>query len=135
MAQSKNIIILIIIVGIGILFWLFPLNTNAPGDESLDKQNQNVGTLAVTHHFENGVHTYSGTVSKPTPCHIFESEVIIRESFPEQVTLDLTIKDSGQICIQVIGEEVFTITFEASEKALVDAAINGERFELVVTEI
>lgn len=74
--------------------------------------------------YREGAYIYSGIIQKPTPCHKVESEVVVRESFPEQVDLRLTVKDSGQNCIQVIKEEAVTGEIRVSSEALIRVFLN-----------
>ena len=64
---------------------------------------------------DDGVLTYSIRVQAPTPCHEPVVQERIMESYPVQVGLDVTFRDSGQMCAQVITEKTVTgrITIDA----------------------
>lgn len=59
---------------------------------------------------------------KPTPCHTIKHEALVLESYPEQVTVNLSIlsPDPDAICTQV--EEDFEVAglFQASKEAKVE---------------
>lgn len=82
--------------------------------------------IPASHSWKNGMHTYRGVLTMPTPCHRIRSSVVIAESFPEQVRIDLRREDLGQICIQVIAETPFVVQFEASENARVMVTLDGK---------
>lgn len=86
---------------------------------------QEEDTYNVRHSFDDGVHTISGVVTLPTPCHELRENIRIAESFPEQVFIDLTTIDTGGICIQVIDEREFSIDVEVDEAASFALTING----------
>jgi len=85
------------------------------------------GSIKARHQFKDGVHTLVGEVLVPTPCHTLEAEVLIRESFPEQVTIVFSIVSTeAELCAQVVTPAVFAESFEASEEALITATLDGE---------
>lgn len=83
-------------------------------------------TLNIEFSYSNGKYIYSGTIQKPTPCHEVKSEIVVRESFPEQVDLRFMVKDSGQICTQVIGEEAVTGEIQVSKEASIRVFLNDK---------
>lgn len=65
---------------------------------------------------------YTLTADLPTPCHEIKHEVVVLESYPEQVKVNAEIvnPDNTLTCIQVIQEDAqVTGTFSASEQAKV----------------
>jgi len=60
--------------------------------------------------YQNNTLSYSGKVILPSPCHELEQDVLIMESFPEQIKVNLTsISPSpDKVCIQVISEKEFS---------------------------
>lgn len=94
-----------------------PENITPPAPEEI---------IPVSHSWEGGVHTYRGVLTIPTPCHRIRSSVVIAESFPEQVRIDLKRENSGQICIQVIAEAPFVVQFRASENARATVTLDGK---------
>lgn len=88
-------------------------------------------TLYASHIYNNGVHTVSGTIQMPTPCHELKIDSRIMESYPEQVVLDFTTVDTGAICVQVIADKPWSVEFKASEQARITARVNGVPVQLV----
>lgn len=93
----------------------------APGNEP-------VATLSIpaTKSYQNGVYTLSGTLSLPTPCHELKTDTRIAESYPEQVTIEFTVVDTGAICVQVIDERPWSVQARVSSEATFRAVVNGQ---------
>lgn len=95
--------------------------------------------INAAHQYNNdeGLHIVAGETDVPTPCHLLETDVTIRESSPEQVTINFTssVEDSDEICAQVITSRRFKATFEAGPDASLDATYNGQPVELNLQEV
>jgi len=76
-------------------------------------------TLKVLHNYVEGVHTYSGTVELPTPCHTLTANAVVMESYPEQVQLVLTISPPAAdlACTQVADKTLYAVEVTASADA------------------
>lgn len=130
--------ILIILVIAGAFYYLAPDSvrfwddqTAAVIDSGDDASNPSPHeAITAKHQFKSGKHIIAGEVNLPTPCHILTTTTQIAESFPEQVTINFTSKDSGEVCTQVITPNRFKIEFEASENAVIKARWNGQPVEL-----
>lgn len=99
-----------------------------------DDGSKSARVLRVDHYFENGVHTYMGTITAPTPCHDIVSKVTVMESYPEQVTIDLKLEGASNFCAQVITQAPFEASFKASKDARISATLDGNPVILKVTE-
>lgn len=65
----------------------------------------------------------------PNPCHKVNIEPFVAESYPEQVTVVVNIKEeleTGTVCTQVIQALDMKGNFNASEKAEINLQINKE---------
>lgn len=70
---------------------------------------------------------YKITGTLPTPCHQAKTEEIVLESYPEQVSVLLTITppESDVNCIQVLDEDFKTSgEFKASDKAKISFVVD-----------
>ncbi|MFQ5492755.1 MAG: hypothetical protein ACE5DX_01170 [Candidatus Dojkabacteria bacterium] len=76
--------------------------------------------------YEDAEFTYFGTMQTPTPCSEVQVETLIAESFPEQVSINFTTKESDEICIQVIGERTFSGTVTVDREASFSVRVNGQ---------
>jgi hypothetical protein len=130
--NKKMIIILIgifitLIIG-GVLFFSSKdtdeQNTPIGKVSSIDLGIANKDFIPVTHTYIDGTHTFSGKIILPTPCHQLFSNVRIAESFPEQVAVDFITSNGAKTCAQVVTPESFTVTFQASENAVVRMTLN-----------
>lgn len=66
---------------------------------------------------EDNTWEYNITGFLPDPCHKFEIDYIVMESFPEQVLVTMEIWREDEMCIQVIQDVEESGTFQASEDA------------------
>jgi hypothetical protein len=64
---------------------------------------------------------YMVTGTLPNPCYNIETEAIVAESYPEQVTIKsiVTPPEEDEICAQVVQEVYEEGEFQASEEALI----------------
>lgn len=143
MRRNAQYAILLIIVLIALfvtfgMLWLSALSTRttSPEETSTTPPLSTEGALAVAHHFEGGVHTYTGTLDLPTPCHTVKADVTAKESMPEQIAVNLitTTPAPGTVCAQTVTAAPFTASFQASETAQVQFSINGNAISVTVTE-
>ena len=125
-----------------VLYVLFVLTGKGLGDESaLDKDRVDpdemtsitgeMSEVKVTTSFEDNVYTYKGVLTVPTPCHNINSDVIVRESFPEQVSIEFTTIETGEVCAQVLVDKKFEVSFQASEQANIQGFYNGLPIQFV----
>ncbi|HEX9609006.1 MAG TPA: hypothetical protein VGA06_02240 [Candidatus Paceibacterota bacterium] len=93
-------------------------------------------SITAQHQYVGGTHTIAGEIELPTPCYRLTNEVIVRESFPEQVTVAFAAhEESGTVCAQVITAQRFKVAFDASESALITAMYNGESAVLNLVKV
>jgi len=85
-------------------------------------------TMSITakHQFKNGKHIIAGEVNLPTPCYVLDTQAMVAESMPEQVTIAFTSTTQGEICAQVVTTERFKVDFTASKEASIKATWNGK---------
>jgi len=65
---------------------------------------------------------YTVTGQFPNPCYKGFVEVIVAESYPEQVTVLIDVQEPSDdiVCAQVVSDFEYNGTFSASEQALVE---------------
>ena len=75
--------------------------------------------------------SYDGAVMVPTPCHTVKDEVIVAESFPEQVRIDLKVvnPDPSKVCTQVVTNKEFSGMAKVSSEAQVSVYLDGEKID------
>lgn len=84
---------------------------------------QNGFTLEATY-VENNTWEYEISAQLPNPCTVVQTEVLVAESYPEQVTVRVITSSSAEMCAQVVVPYISTGTFSASERASVSLAVN-----------
>ena len=92
-------------------------------------------TITAKHQYEDGTHIVAGEIEVPTPCHLLETDVVIRESFPEQVTVQFEVSTLAEACAQVITPARFKVEFNASENARISGTLNGKPVILNLIEV
>jgi hypothetical protein len=88
--------------------------------------NDSVNLVAT---FQTNVWRYSGLVQVLNVCTYLEHNVLVRESFPEQVSIELTTKmdREADVCAQVITQRNFSGEFQASAKADITVSLDGKK--------
>lgn len=83
-----------------------------------------------TVNYADGVLTYSIPISKPTPCHEVKTDMLVMESYPVQLRLDITTPPpEGEVmCAQVIAEQMVEGNYTIDHKpGAFSAYLNGEK--------
>lgn len=95
------------------------------------------GDVTIARASEGNTHTYTGVVSVPTPCHTLSTNVLIAESYPEQVTLEITVGAPAPdvVCAQVIAQKEFSVTFDASPEHTFRVLLNGKPVDVSVSSL
>lgn len=86
--------------------------------------------ITAKHFFNNGVHTLVGEIPFPTPCDLLKTDALVAESMPEQVTIDFTVINTAESCVQQETNQRFKIEVQASEQATFKARFQGVAVEL-----
>jgi len=93
-----------------------------------------VQNITLSHTYSNGTHIFRGSVVLPTPCYEVKADVAVAKSLPEQLTLNLTTKATGDICAQVLAEKEFIVEVSASESAkLTGVYFDGKKIDISVS--
>ncbi|MEK7579561.1 MAG: hypothetical protein AAB460_03475 [Patescibacteria group bacterium] len=136
MNKALLIIILIIVVVLGVFMWQRSDDTDEVVGTPQGGEYVAPSTIALTHQYTNGTHTYAGKLTVPTPCYDITADASVAESFPEQVSVSISVTgaSAGETCAQVVTEKDFTVSFSASQSASPSFRINGATVEAQVTE-
>lgn len=122
------ILILLFIATFGItLFFLTADDTvKQKTDETDVSQNvQEYDGFTLTTSYRGDKWEYSVQGYLPDPCYSYQVSEVIRESYPEQVTIEVTIVDppAGRACVQVIQNLNHEDNFVASPDATIDLKV------------
>lgn len=142
--NNKTIIgiIVALLVVLGLAWWSLSDRSNSNKEGEVDnntsvlgdQQSAPSGSLTVNHYFSDGSHTIEGTITLPTPCHTISHDVLVAESFPEQVSIALVTKPGAGLCTQVLADKFFRITFNASKDAVIRATLDGQPITLIYSD-
>ena len=79
-----------------------------------------INLITAEHNFKSGLHDYTGTIIFPTPCYRMSVDAVVKESFPEDVTIRFTIEEdkTTEICAQVITEKNSELFFKQVKRRL-----------------
>lgn len=141
--NTRGVILLfgvIVIVLAGIFFFLEGSSSKdmpvIPEDnmDSKDEDKNTFEKITLFRMSEGSTHTYKGTITLPTPCHTLQTMIVIAESYPEQVTLDLTSASNAPVCAQVVTEKEFTAQFNASPNHTIRLTMNGKEIPIEVVD-
>ena len=89
-----------------------------------------IDRITAKHFIVGNTHTFAGSVVLPTPCDLLEVEARVLESFPEQIILDFKVINTAEVCAQVLTEQRFLVSAEASNQAEIRAQFMGRPIEL-----
>jgi hypothetical protein len=111
-----------------------PTSTNEQTDSGI------VRTINGLHQYQpdESRHIVAGTTTVPTPCHELSTDTEIRESDPEQVTLNFSAskQNPNEMCAQQIQEVRFQVMFNASANAsIVGGEYDGDEVRLNLREV
>lgn len=126
-----GIIALVVIIGSMFAYAYMKRDTNkieVETEQQPDTQNDeygNIDRIVAKHFFEKGEHTVAGEILMPTPCDLLEWDPIIRESMPEQVTINFTVINHSETCVQSVTPQRFKVSFKGNKDATIDATFNG----------
>lgn len=81
--------------------------------------------IDAKHFFIDGVHTFVGEMTMPTPCDLLEVNSVAQESYPEQIRLDFTVINNSKSCEQIATNQRFMVSAKASSEAKVSATYLG----------
>lgn len=92
--------------------------------------------LEVKHSFASGVHTFTGTIDIPTPCHAV-NVLADKDNSVGDVTITLITQkpDPDLVCIQVIDQYTFEVDVAGDESTqLMGVVLDGEEQVLEIIE-
>lgn len=122
--EKRNIllivIILILLAGFAFLFFTDKEgNIDTPDNTNKTLTEENF-TLSYSY-LGDSKWEYKVEGTLPNPCYKVTTDVLVAESYPEQVSVRVTVQapDADVACIQVIEPYQYTGEFSASEKATV----------------
>lgn len=124
---SIALIAAIIFIGLGYIFTKEkPLDGNADDTNSEVVTDSEGGFSMTAEYVGENSWEYKVEGELPTPCHSADVDSLVAESFPEQVSVKVTLTepDDAIVCVQVIREFEYEGEFSASEGASVNLSVS-----------
>lgn len=118
--------VIIVLIAVALIFVFIPLKSDKKIDTDGNNKNINPVTTITKENFDfnyqykgNNTFEYEIRGNLPTPCYKTKVDALVRESYPEQIVVQLSISepDPDTACIQVIQEYEYKDTVNVSEQA------------------
>ena len=131
MQKKLAILSFLILIFLLVLTGIWALFIRKDGtDTSNDWETITGENVTLTYQYAGvNVWEYNVKGQLPNPCHSAEVDALVAESYPEQVTVMVNIKENTStdtVCIQVIQELDISGEFSASSKAKVTLQVNKQ---------
>jgi hypothetical protein len=78
----------------------------------------------------NGKHQLTGKVQKQNACDTLTTAVSVSKTKPEQVSIAFVTAPGSDSCTKTSSLEDFSLSFTASDKAILTASLNGKQTDL-----
>ncbi len=129
MQKKLAILSLIILLSLLALTGIWALFIKKDGtDATNDWKTLTEDNITLTYKYSGiNIWEYNIKGQLPNPCHSAQVDALVAESYPEQVTVKVDIKENKSTdtaCIQVIQELDIDGEFNASQKAIVTLQVN-----------
>ena len=138
MENSKPLVIGAIIVAVLVIGFVLFQGSTKGGEEPPVGVTATPETMPLTvnakHLYKDGEHTYRGIVETPTPCYDVAATAKATSDY-NVYQIDITSKDRGGVCAQLITDKDFEVSFKAPVDAPVRATLNGKLVELNLLEV
>ena len=89
-----------------------------------------IDRVDAKHFYRDGAHTLIGEIEMPTRCELLDWDIIVAESYPEQVSVNFKIINNSDDCQPYLTKQRFEVSFDVSEEAKISATLNGEPLNL-----
>lgn len=121
--QQYLFLSILMLLSIGFFVFFLKYNHVTEQDQVDTDSNRAINNNFVLEYSYKGDNRWEYTVTGqlPNPCYQVSTDVLVAESYPEQVSVivSVTPPDEDVICAQVISEYKYSGEFSASEKATV----------------
>lgn len=128
--------ILIFIGGIAAIWFLLAegLISLTGGMPSSSGSVQDAEPLAIEHMVAGDMHTYTGSLDLPTPCHTLSASLTANGTRHARISLKTEEPPAGTVCAQVIDTQAFTLSLSSEQVPLIAVEVNGAEVPVSITE-
>ncbi|MEO8637632.1 MAG: hypothetical protein ABI430_01890 [Candidatus Taylorbacteria bacterium] len=106
-----------------------------PALESTRGEETTAQTIDVKHQFKNGIHTFAGEISLPTPCDLVEAEAQKNATEANKISLVFTSTNTTEVCKQIVSARRWKTSITMSKDATVSGTLNGSPLILNIFEV
>lgn len=93
-----------------------------------------ISRVDAKHYYIDGEHTVVGEIPMPTPCDLLQTDAVVAESYPEQITIRFSVINTADFCSETITPARFKVSAEASKDAKFYATFQNRTIELNLIE-
>lgn len=145
-----SIVGLVILAVIGLMIWgFFGRSTKqviapAPVVTTPVRPAYQAPIIDVRHQYKNGTHTFAGLIDLPSACYSLTPKIGItapaaplagQTAANALINIDLTSKDSGAACAQVVTPTFFKTSIAGGSKYDLKGTLNGKEIRFNIFEI
>lgn len=102
--------------------------------DSASASESNRPSVIVNHKSADSMHTYTGVIDVPTPCHMLESATTVDYSEPAHVSVSLTVQQPLSACAEVVTQQKFSTTVSSDVTPILAISINGVEAQPIILE-
>lgn len=120
----------------GLLSFMPEVVPNENTSDSASALENSMREVDVQYSAKNSMHTFSGVIDLPTPCHVLNSTTSVIYSEPAVVSVALTIvpPTETEICAQVVTPQEFSTTISSEVKPEFAISVDGAEAKAVIRE-
>lgn len=92
-------------------------------------------SITLTHATDGDMHTYTGTIETPTPCHRVAASLAVKYTEPPQGTINISIEESAEgVCAQVMTHQEFSVSLSSEAAPEIQVLVDGKERQVAVVE-
>lgn len=96
---------------------------------------QQMESISLKHERDGEMHTYTGTVETPTPCHSVAAALAVEYTEPPQGTINISTEESSEgVCAQVMTSQEFSVSLSSDAVPEMKVVVDGKERQVAVVE-
>jgi hypothetical protein len=91
--------------------------------------------ITITHAADGDMHTYTGAIETPTPCHSVAAALSVNYTEPPQGIINISTEESPEgVCVQVLTSQEFSVSLSSEEAPEIKVVVDGKERQVAVVE-
>lgn len=90
--------------------------------------------LRIEHMVAGGMHTYTGSLELPTPCHTLSASLTANGTRHARISLSTEEPPEGTACAQVIDAQAFALSLSSEQSPVIVVELNGVEVPISIVE-